>query len=54
MRILHDVPGISFVQMTQSDIVRHRLVTRIVEAYEREDRHKREDALRPTPAVETP
>ncbi len=32
-RILADIPGISFVEMTQKDIVRHKLVTRIVEAY---------------------
>ena len=36
MRILRDVEGIAFVRLDQSDIVRHRLVTRIVEAYERE------------------
>ena len=33
--ILKDVEGISFVHLDQSDIVRHRLVTRIVEAYEK-------------------
>lgn len=37
MEILQGVPGIGFVQMTRKDIVRHRLVTRIVEAY---DKHK--------------
>lgn len=31
--VLNGVPGISFVTMTEKDIVRHRLVTRIVEAY---------------------
>ena len=36
MRILADVEGIAFVRLKQSDIVRHRLVTRIVEAYEKE------------------
>ena len=36
--ILKDVEGISFVHLDQSDIVRHRLVTRIVEAYEKEVR----------------
>lgn len=34
--ILKGVEGISFVHLDQSDIVRHRLVTRIVEAYEKE------------------
>lgn len=32
--ILEGVPGISFVQMGQSDVVRHKLVQRIVEAYQ--------------------
>ncbi len=33
MEILHDVKGIGFVEFNQKDIVRHRLVQRIVEAY---------------------
>lgn len=33
-RILHGVPGIAFVEMTKKDIVRHKLVSRIVEAYD--------------------
>ena len=36
LRILHGIPGIAFIEMTKQDIVRHRLVTRIVEAYEAE------------------
>lgn len=36
--ILNNVEGIAFVSMTDKDIVRHRLVTRIVKAYERADR----------------
>ena len=36
--ILKGVEGIAFIQMTQKDIVRHRLVTRIVEAYDRHDK----------------
>lgn len=36
MRILGDVEGIAFVRLGQDDIVRHRLVMRIVEAYERD------------------
>ncbi|MBR1594317.1 MAG: PhoH family protein [Alloprevotella sp.] len=34
LRILRDIPGIAFIEMTKKDIVRHKLVTRIVEAYE--------------------
>ena len=33
-RILKDVPGIAFIEMNKKDIVRHKLVTKIVEAYE--------------------
>ena len=35
LKILRDVKGISFVELTKKDIVRHKLVTRIVEAYEK-------------------
>ena len=34
LHILKDVKGIGFVELTKKDIVRHKLVTRIVEAYE--------------------
>lgn len=34
LHILKDVSGISFVELNKKDIVRHKLVTRIVEAYE--------------------
>ena len=36
--LLHDIEGIGFVTMEKKDIVRHRLVTRIVNAYERADK----------------
>ena len=36
-RILRNVKGISFVQFNRSDVVRHPLVQRIIEAYERFD-----------------
>lgn len=35
-RILKDVKGISFVELTDKDVVRHRLVKDIIEAYNRE------------------
>lgn len=35
-RILKGVEGIAFIEMNKRDIVRHKLVTRIVEAYERD------------------
>ena len=35
IKILKDVKGISFIELNKKDIVRHKLVTRIVEAYEK-------------------
>jgi phosphate starvation-inducible PhoH-like protein len=35
LRILKGVKGISFIELNRKDIVRHQLVTRIVDAYER-------------------
>ena len=37
LQVLQGVQGIGFVQLGQRDIVRHKLVTRIVEAYRRRD-----------------
>jgi phosphate starvation-inducible protein PhoH and related proteins len=34
-RVLHNVSGISFVELTGKDVVRHRIVAAIVEAYRR-------------------
>ncbi|MCR5312050.1 MAG: PhoH family protein [Bacteroidaceae bacterium] len=42
--VLKDVKGISIIQMNEKDIVRHKLVTRIVNAYAKYDRH-RESAI---------
>ncbi len=40
--ILRDIPGVSFVELTARDVVRHRIVASIVEAYARfESEHKR-------------
>ena len=38
MRILKDIQGIAFIELDKRDIVRHKLVTRIVEAYERDEK----------------
>ncbi len=40
--ILKEVKGISFITMNKDDIIRHKLVTRIVNAYESYEQHKRE------------
>jgi phosphate starvation-inducible PhoH-like protein len=42
LRILKGVKGISFIEMNKKDIVRHKLVTRVVEAYEKFDKEQRE------------
>ncbi len=47
LRILSDVPGVGKVEFGKKDIVRHSLVQRIVEAYERhdaEEAHKAREA----------
>ena len=38
LHILRGIPDIAFIEMNRRDIVRHRLVTRIVEAYENSKR----------------
>lgn len=38
LELLSDIEGIGFVRMEKKDIVRHKLVTRIVNAYERADK----------------
>ena len=44
LHILNNVEGIGVVNLTQKDIVRHKLVTRIVNAYENYDKeHDRSD-----------
>ena len=35
--ILRDIPGVAFVELTARDVVRHRIVASIVEAYQRFD-----------------
>lgn len=43
LRILKGIKGISFIELNKKDIVRHKLVTRIVEAYEKyEEKEKAE------------
>jgi phosphate starvation-inducible PhoH-like protein len=40
MKILKDIKGISFVHLTDRDVVRHELVQKIIQAYERYDQGK--------------
>jgi phosphate starvation-inducible PhoH-like protein len=43
-KILEGIDGIQFVRLTGRDVVRHRLVQKIIEAYGREDGRGHEDA----------
>lgn len=43
IRILKHIPGISFITFSKKDIVRHQLVTHIVEAYEKAEKTKKEN-----------
>lgn len=42
LRVLRDIPGIGRVEFGKKDIVRHQLVQRIVEAYEKWDKTKQD------------
>lgn len=59
-RILKDIPGISIIFMNQTDIVRHRLVTSVVNAYAKQEaldaelRKEREAAQKQPPKGEEP
>ncbi len=50
--VLKDVKGISIIQMNENDIIRHKLVTRIVNAYAKYDRH-RESSIQERPEPDT-
>ena len=39
--VLHDIPGLVFVELGNADVVRHRIVQQIVAAY-RSEEHKPE------------
>lgn len=38
-KILHDIKGIDFIYLDEKDIVRHKLVTKIVNAYQKQQNH---------------
>ena len=40
VRMLEDVEGVSMVRFSDADVVRHSLVTRIVQAYEEDERRR--------------
>ena len=46
LRILKGVKGIAFIELNQKDIVRHKLVTRIVEAYDKYEKEQKAERER--------
>lgn len=53
LHLLKDVKGIGFIELTKKDIVRHKLVTRIVEVYEKANQPLSEQDNQPTPNNKT-
>ena len=45
-QILDGVEDIHFTELTSADVVRHRLVTAIVDAYDRSDARQRRESMR--------
>ena len=46
LRILKGVKGIAFIELNQKDIVRHKLVTKIVEAYDKYEKEQKAERER--------
>ena len=51
MNILRHIKGIATVEFNKKDIVRHKLVQRIVEAYEKENAHIKSLSLKESEPV---
>ncbi|MEG0035494.1 MAG: PhoH family protein, partial [Oscillospiraceae bacterium] len=49
MRVLRDIDDIKICRLTGSDVVRHRLVQKIIEAYEENDKARAEAAPKAAP-----
>lgn len=54
VNLLGEIPGIAIVEMTKKDIVRHKLVSRIVEAYEKANHRNHEESTPGPPDNSTP
>ncbi len=42
VQLLQGIPGIAVVELTAEDVIRHPIVTRIIQAYEQQEAHGRE------------
>ena len=49
VRILKNIEGISHIQLTEDDVVRHRLVKAIIRAYDKERAEEEEKEFVPRP-----
>ncbi len=52
-RILREIEGVSFIHLTAKDVVRHKLVQKIVEAYKRFEEERERDASEIRPRTPT-
>ena len=46
LHILQDIKGVGYIEFQKSDIVRHKLVQRIVEAYDKDDERGRKEVAK--------
>ena len=44
-KLLKNIDGIEVIELDNSDVIRHRLVTKIIRAYEREEDYKEQDSV---------
>ena len=45
LQVLKEVEGIGIVRLTHKDVVRHELVQRIIQAYERSEKQNKESFI---------
>ena len=53
MRVLRDIDDIAICRLTGADVVRHELVQKIIEAYERDEKRRAEDTKNAKPGLKT-
>ena len=53
MRVLQGIDDIAICRLTGADVVRHELVQKIIEAYEKDEKRRAEDAKAARPAAKT-
>ena len=53
MRVLRDIDDIAICRLTGADVLRHELVQKIIEAYERDEKRRAEDTKNAKPGLKT-